>query len=237
MIFPKQYYGEDFKDVALEAQALEHINPKLLELESDLYQSKWFDYRHMNHVRATLIYMQFYKTVYQALYAIHFDHASAPYRKGIKVDDLFQMSKSERAGIWKGRQMADKHRLPYGFFIRHAMACGMTFERSQLPRPTQLYNEERVLYVLEKWRSFEAETVPMPCTISEWHQGGETDLDFRRWILQVLSRRPNPEFKLCDLILDGYLTMHDAVDYFGEEMESRINACKPIVESIKVSDD
>ncbi len=93
------------------------------EPERWLMTSKWFDYRFMHPVQATYLFTDAYRRVYKQMYATTFDRDRADYVKGIKAEDPFDLSKrnTDRAGLWKARQMADGLCMPYDLYIGIAM--------------------------------------------------------------------------------------------------------------------
>ena len=160
---PEQYFGNDITaDTDFDALAIAFIDANLFLDESKLYKTKWWDYRFMHPSKATLIFAQNYKDAIKRALRIRSDVYRAANFKGLKDANLFMNAKATYTGMWKARQAADKHGVPYDFWCWKAMEYAEERNWQYLPKPQQLYSTTPhkaakagdpsiVEYILNEW--------------------------------------------------------------------------------------
>lgn len=117
-----------------------YIRADWIQSEPALFRTKWFDYRFMNPVEATLIYVDAYEKVYRRMYRTNLDHRAAEHIRIPTAKTLFEQKKEVISGIWRGRQVADAVGMPYDRFIDRAFHHRLRFwQQRHLPRPHQIY--------------------------------------------------------------------------------------------------
>jgi hypothetical protein len=142
----------------LDTFVLQFVAPKHRKQESDLYQSKWFDYKLLHPVQACQVFMEAYDKVYRESVAARQDKGKAEGMRVLKAPFWQDLPARERTGIWKARRLADEYGMPYQDF------CDLAFEYARkrnwefLPQPMHLYSETRfeedhtmVEYIVMKW--------------------------------------------------------------------------------------
>lgn len=140
MHLPEEFVGSDRSHEDFEALAATMIDQKLLKEESALFSTKWWDYRFMHPTKATYLFAHFYKQAIKRALRKRCDVYKAANYKGLKSEELFENAKTTITGMWKARQMADKHGVPYWFWCWKAMEYGEQRDWQWLPKPTQLYS-------------------------------------------------------------------------------------------------
>lgn len=143
-------------DYERDVLALMTIPRKWVAFETDLFASKWFDYRYLHPVEATYLYAKAWEASWRRAFSRVIDDAKAPYVKCYKSHDVFDLKGTVLTGLWRGRQVADAIGMPYQAF------CDLTFEetlrfwqRSHLPRPTQTYASRLIEPVVAKWEELQ----------------------------------------------------------------------------------
>nr|WP_181374665.1 hypothetical protein [Pectobacterium carotovorum]AKG47497.1 hypothetical protein pA_00057 [Pectobacterium carotovorum] len=112
--------------------------------ELELFEKKWFDYRHLHPMDATLIFAESYKREYAKILESHGreDFRKAPFRTGLKRVPFIRLSKANITSLWKARQKADELGVDYGYFISSMLSIAARREWNELPRPQHLWQED-----------------------------------------------------------------------------------------------
>ncbi len=205
----------------LEAQILDKIPANLLLEEAALYQTKWFDYRRVHHGVATEIVAQFYRNTAKLLWAKYQDIHEAEVRSFLGHGSIFELKPVERNGLWKLRQVADRHGIPYGVYIMSAMNALLEDGWRRLPRPNQLYSPDIVQLARERWtqlsltRAFSAEDFWFSNKCWEGHPDQKAH---RAWLIETARRKGRPEVLLQSLVTRELLRLEDIPDDLRELM-------------------
>lgn len=143
-----------------EAHTHTHISKKLLAHEKELFGTKWFDYRFMTPFEATMKYVDDFVAVGRMIYRREFDlersqhihiMSSMMLRRKLSTG-LDVKTKAALTGYWRGRQVADALCMPYFEYINLALTYRMRmWQRTYLPKPSQLYGEEIVEKIQARW--------------------------------------------------------------------------------------
>jgi len=163
---------------------LAYINKQFVNWEIELFTTKWFDYRHLSPLHATIHYMRAYEKVFKRLYATHINHEVASYIKltnirtlarnmalpklnrlenrspttsEIKAEQKRVNARSSFSAYWRGRQIADALGMPYEVYIDLVATKRLRFwgKNPRLPRPMQLYRDVEVEYAQETWEGMQ----------------------------------------------------------------------------------
>src|SRR5690606_39053709 len=87
-----------------------------------------------------LLFAHYYKLAIKRALRVRSDVYRAANYKGLKHDELFLNAKATYTGMWKARQMADKHGIPYEFWCWQAMKYAEERNWAYMPKPQQLYS-------------------------------------------------------------------------------------------------
>ncbi|WP_273584417.1 hypothetical protein [Xenorhabdus sp. PR6a] len=120
--------------------------------ELALFDSKWFDYRHLHSMDATILFAEAYKREYSQIMLRHGreDFRKAPFKTGLKRCPFINLSKSNITSLWKARQKADELGVEYGYFIMSMLSIAAKREWGELPRPQHLWQDDLLEIFTEK---------------------------------------------------------------------------------------
>lgn len=129
----------------LDLLAIQKISPALFKEETSLYQTKWWDYRHLHPVEATYEFANEYLAAYRRVIQRRIESEVAKRIFPVKgMKDIFNDAKDiQITGFWKARQMADRIGCPYSFYCSEALLYGDKRDWAFLPKPTQMYSTQR----------------------------------------------------------------------------------------------
>ncbi|RRF43405.1 hypothetical protein EAO12_29065 [Klebsiella pneumoniae] len=87
--------------------------------ETELFATKWFDYRNMHPLVATCLFSEIYKIEYARIMLTHGrdDFQRAPYRTGLKARRLSGSRNGGKTSLWRARQFVDKYCCSYEYYI------------------------------------------------------------------------------------------------------------------------
>jgi hypothetical protein len=192
---------------------LASIPEELRIKESELRQSRWFDYRNKLPMQLTQLFADTYCEIYKEMYAKLRDYEYAEKITG-------NLSDSDLISLWLARQAADAIGCPYGFYIRFAMT--RTYERcwKYLPRPNQLYGEELLLDAKDVWDATRKDILYLAESNfykTQSYMGHPDQHDYHRYLVDTVKMRAVPEMILTRLIFrEKCLPEELAVEHFGD---------------------
>ncbi len=167
------YVGHDATVVECEELRLKHISPALYQKEPALFETKWWDYRFMHPTLATYFFAHCYMIAmrFHMRRSDDVDKARGwkvhPYKKPKKVMkrdctaeqwavfkeaneryknrdvDFFDTNKAYISGMWKSRQAADQHGVPYDTFCHGAVRHAERQKWKRHPMPNHLSSTTR----------------------------------------------------------------------------------------------
>lgn len=218
------YFGDDLTVDRYDELALFKINEKVLAGESELFQSKWFDYRHLHPTQATYLFAAHFTAEYRKMYQKIRDCERGKYITGSKGKDA--MDKGTTLGFWKGRQAADKIGMPYGLYIGSAMRflVGVnTWQR--IPNPTQLYSDKVKEFMTTEWVNLLNYDIITPETAHLSDDNAfciQCKHDIERWLLERIVERKNPHYSLAHFMFEKKLiSAETALRYVSSELIER----------------
>lgn len=168
----------------------------MLDLERELYLTKWFDYRFISPMEATQRFADVYIKIYQDIWRQEFDRDAAASKKALASGGLFH-SHREFALLWGARQEADVLGTPYELHIRHAMDIKLRLGWKKPPRPNQLCGikkaEKMVPALQKRWdeRMEIMRFTELPVYRAENFVAFHAQLDHQAYILDRLATHGN----------------------------------------------
>ncbi|WP_099139891.1 hypothetical protein [Xenorhabdus hominickii] len=131
---------------------VEHVGLSRTKCEVDLFQTKWFDYRHLHPMDATILFSEAYKREYSRIMGSHGreDFRKAPFKTGLKRCPFIQLSKANITSLWKARQKADELGVEYGYFVMTMLSIAAKREWGELPRPQHLWQDDLLEIFIDK---------------------------------------------------------------------------------------
>ncbi len=125
--------------VDLDALAIQRLPKTLLKGESDLYESKWWDYRFWHPAIATQMFALAYRKSFRRQHGKLYDVDSAAHVGGFKgFNILTEAHDRPLRGFWRARRAADEWGVPYDFWIAKAFEYALERHWHRIPTPEQL---------------------------------------------------------------------------------------------------
>ena len=235
----------DGKDLDLDAcEALLHTRwpPKEMRAEAALFQSKFWDYRHLHPVHATYLFAHIFTVETRAIIRAHIDNTPPRTLPSGHVLDWYPLGSGdvfEPAGgklqswqrkvkaLIRARQFADRYGMPYSFFIRHALRhyyFGRYYlfddERRTLPGPDMLNGEDCRIAVAEAWieeLGTRIHHATHPRYLVENDCGHHDVKAHQQALCDQIAKRSDPSYALKRFIGNGLLSPAVAAERFGTE--------------------
>lgn len=207
-------------------KACAYMNAEDWRIERQVSMTKWFDYRFMTPLAATLEFVEDYKFVFHARWRSDFDASTADLKRGTALGGLFANSR-EFSTFWNARVCADRMGVRYRFFINTTMETALRRGKwKRLPRPGQLWNKPDCLDAVQmKW----AEELAARQAVSELpHYRPENflglphQLDHQQHVLAVANKRANLRHALGHYIdIDPLVSVEQAEAVYGPWLVER----------------
>ncbi|SEE05654.1 hypothetical protein SAMN05444161_4738 [Rhizobiales bacterium GAS191] len=209
-------------------KAVSKIDSARLADERELAAIKWFDYRFMSPVEATVVFSQDYQKAFKAAWRASRDRDEAEKKIGIASNDVFHSGR-ELNSFWRCRQVVDELGMPYQFFIAAALEASLRIARRQLPRPNQLYKGSFVARAVEKWNEWQADGTitysKLPQYREESFRASPHQLMHRDWVVSAVRKRKHPAYSLSTLVFqERVLSQERAVQEFGPDVVAKAKA-------------
>lgn len=219
-----EFPGFDLSDDKCEELLVRYIDrAQYGEVESDLYSTKWFDYRRLHPIKASYLYTSAYFKAYSLEMKVRFDVNRGEYMRPVKgyKDDMFAIKAARHySALWKGRQAADSLGTPYDFYCRTIMRWAEENNWRHLPRPEHMYSTKVKDVVAERW-SEEISTKLIFPQDPYYHAANYNGCDqqdvFHRYIEQAVERRQKKALILSQVI-DKYIPKSNAIEIFGSAL-------------------
>lgn len=206
-----------------DALAVEHIPSKYWLRESELYASKWWDYRPMHPMQATYLFVDAYKRAYKAAYARRSDTEYAKWLKVFAKDDFLEGAASTRTALWLARQQADEIGCSYDFFCTRAMHYAERRDWAMLPRPQAMYSNKPMyqsdLTIAQHVERLWAEKVKTELMYStdafyqaENFVNNIHQREHQRMLIGRIQHNPNRAMLVADLVYEQRVLLPEVVE-------------------------
>lgn len=210
-----------FDDDYMTMQLVPDANVRALEL--GLFTAKWFDYRHLTPLKATIHYIDCYAKVYRQKYEEHFDAITAEViatdtfeKLLLALDDPKKATKTRGkiSSYWRGRQFADAIGIPYDLYIDLAMDFRLRYWKQRyLPKPGHLYGDMVLEKVQSRWHEIQTGRLYLaenPLFRATSYQGLPDQDSYHEWIFYQSTLRNEPERFLARMIKQNELPKEKA---------------------------
>jgi hypothetical protein len=203
------------------------IPKKVQKFDFELFATKWFDYRHLTPLEATLAYIDAFGVVYRRVYAQQMDAERAQHMNlttGAKVKSglISNNSKIKRnfTGYWRGRQIADALCMPYELYIELAIDYRMRhWQRAHLPRPEHLYHEWDVEKVQDRWIELQSASLYLsehPAYMTQNYAGTAAQNDYHEWLFKQANLRSNRTVMLARFVKEGVIQFDKVISRLSD---------------------
>ena len=191
------YFGSALNRLSCEVLAIQYIDRPLLKKETELFGTKWFDYRPMHPTAATYLLAHCYNRAYGHFVGTCMDH-SKRFMVAFKGKD-FMLTREAKA-FWRLRQKIDSLGIRYDFFCRHAMNWFGEAGWTQPPRPCHLTgNPDALIHVANEWANECRAKVQFAqsarYSVSKY-VGGVDQQAYEEFLIEQIMQRPNPKYAL-----------------------------------------
>lgn len=191
------FFGSSLDFNQCEILAIQHIDHKLLKLESNLYARKWFDYRPLHPTMATYLLTHHYNRAYGNFMATCFERGKGA-MVGFKGKDF--MNTREKKSFWKLRQKIDELGIRYEFFVREAMNWCVAHGWRQPPRPAHISsNDDLIVDVCNAWERecrAKLQFAKADRYLTAEFVGAPDQIAYEDWLLERIMQRPHPKYGL-----------------------------------------
>lgn len=113
-----------------------------LNLEPQLMMMKWFEYRFLSPMAATMLFAELYKEGLRSYLRTNIDYRLADTVKGVRTGIPSEPTR-QFTQLWRARQRADELFVPYDLFIEFGFEFVSRRKRRWTPLPLQLHASER----------------------------------------------------------------------------------------------
>lgn len=128
-----------------------YMTPDCWAAERDLAQTKWFDYRFLSPIQATLFFVEEYQRIFRWKWSQNSDSAEADKKRGIAVGGLFH-NRKEFSEFWTARAHADLLGVTYEIYISTAMETALRrAKQKRLLRAGQMRRDDCVVAIQRRW--------------------------------------------------------------------------------------
>lgn len=208
------------------------IMPDVLAIERELAHEKWFAYRFMSPLAATRLFASLYRQRFRKFIERHRDRNEAQRSVGLSFS-LFDRPGPQLTRVWKARQHADRHCLPYDLLIDFGFEFAGRRKWHHAPTPDQMFGSRASV---DEWsRKFEAfatENLPLlvdvMSALEPYHTGhyrglGDQD-EFRRFLLDHIREPGKPwAVKISNhAIRKRHVPLDAAIELVPEAMRSGV---------------
>jgi len=201
-------------------RAAENMHPEDWHVERRLSMTKWFDYRFITPLDATMQFVKDYQSVYRNMWKSNFDAATADMKRATAEKGLFA-NRREFSTFWNARVCADTLGVRYRFFVNVTMDAALRRGKwKRLPRPGQLWNKPGCIAAVKaKWEEELAGCQAVSAQahyLPENYLGLPHQLDHQQHALRVAKKRSNLMRALGSYIdIDRLVSVEQAEAVYG----------------------
>lgn len=226
----QKFIGQGLDQAAFDEKAVRFIRKDWLDREVPLFSTKWFDYRRMHPTEATYLYADHLIQAYRNAYRRNIDSRRGEHVRPFPKLDLFDNPKATISAVWRGRQCADAIGMPYDLYLSQAYQFATRYwQQKHLPRPSQLYNDTRVVDpMVEYWN--ERKKAVLHFATSEHYKndayvGTAAQNAHHEWLMEHASvNGGSPNLVGRFVFKEAVLPESKAVARFGSEVVERARA-------------
>lgn len=195
------FYGANFSFLELEALTVQNIPAEVSRAESGLFDKKWFDYRRLHPMQATLYFSEQYSQAYGKMLVKAFSHKMG-YSRGIKGKSF--LNSRERVTFWKLRQKVDAYGIRYEFFFNFAIDWHFAKGWLHIPRPSHLLsNDEMFADCILAWESLSKDVIQM--AEDNWYcvsnyAGHKDQIAYQNYLIEKIKGKRHKKYALHSLM-------------------------------------
>lgn len=211
------------RDTNFMAVEITRISDGLRSMEPELMKLKWFDYRFMTPLRATCLFACVYNRSYGEFIAKTRDIDESKYWRGVDINQHL-------ISFWRGRQAADTIGCRYDYYVRSAFERVLDHGWRYLPQPNQLYSEQLVLEVGDKWSELKKNVLQLAngdIYRAENYVGLPEQRAYHDYLIEQVRQRALPCALLSSVLSANLLPASVATKAFTrDELTKAIDFCR-----------
>ncbi|MBB6510420.1 hypothetical protein F4695_003809 [Rhizobium soli] len=186
--------------------------PEVLVREQAVAETKWFGYRFMSPLAATMLFAELYREILKRHVRAQQDVERAQQVRGLAFD-LFDAPSRVLTEVWNARLRADEMGIPYQLLIEFGLDFASRRKWQNPPRPGQVFGTENSRWAwfvkLEQFLDgrFEAcirELSDLPQYRAESYRGLQSQMDLRDYLFEELRSTTQP----WAMMLQSYCLVH-----------------------------
>lgn len=177
--------------VEISAKSLKLLSKSDLVLERHLHDSKWFDYRFMSPLEATIQFRKEFQKVYRAKYSMYIDTAESENKFGVRPGDPCA-HKKEFTSFWRARQQADVLGIPYNHYLWPAFEKLLRNGYRKIPYVNQFLGKNQTKIAFAAWeywkeiRTTRLKVSELPLYRNEAYEGLQAQDAHRAWVISEI---------------------------------------------------
>lgn len=212
------FFGANLPAARIEGLIAAHVPKKHIAEISDVYGTKWWDYRRLSPGHSFLLFAHHYYASFRRA-ARRFNaeraRANASGKHGLgaaligvgavqfKVEEIWDRDAAHITGMWNAMRVADGIGIPYDQYCQLGNEIALEQLWKRLPTPAQLYSTKMGAQILDRWeqkikgRFF---TATHPLYKLDHYAGLEVQDSYRRWLVERLGERPDPTTSIATVV-------------------------------------
>lgn len=219
--------------------AFMYIRDDLRAHDVGLYESKWFDYRFMTPIEATMAFIDTFGRISREIYTAEIDMDKAQHVRwptGVNVlDRVLDASLPEKKArsakwrfscFWRARACADATGMPYEVYIESVIRTRMrAWARAEIPTAAQLYGRIDVEKALDFWAGLQEAKMHYATHygyLPANYCGTAPQTAYARYLVEEAQKRQQSDLLLRQMIEDDKLSPTGLRDVVGEAEFQRI---------------
>lgn len=220
------YYGATLSDAQMDLLALERIPEGLRKGEPALYATKWWNYRVIHPVRATLMFAEYYRRAYLRVCQKRIATSEVSQIRVFQGENPLKEAPEKVTGFWKGRRAADELGIPYRFYCHNALEASEYLDWTYLARPEDLTNSALVTRIGLAWHEAKKWSIQLPSS-AIYGQEGQRGYYQDAWesdLCAQIARRRHPRYALQHHVTrTRMLSEAKAREFFGNELTDSLS--------------
>jgi hypothetical protein len=209
-----------------ELDSLRFVAKELSLRESELYRTKWFDYRLMHHVEATRYWAFCYSEAVRTFCTLAHDASKSADLK--TFDDRDALRTREASACVTARQGLDQIGCRYPWAMMWYVHRFSDRGWLAMPRPNQLYSEELLLDLRDAW-AIECRASLQRPSAPVFRASGRAGMrsEYAEWAMDQAALRSSSGqlwMPLSTLLREGYLDPEHIESRFGTQTLARVRS-------------
>lgn len=226
--FLGSFRGAELRPEQLDGILAFSLSRKDLDDGRGFYASKWWDYRFVHPGHSFFLFAHHYREAvirWRTMFGVspflrlrYEDHPIWRIEDGKRVAS----PQAYRTSLWRAMCFADSAGISYDRWINWAFELAFEEKWQRLPTPAGLTGVRTIQAILARW---EDETTALmavpkdPRYLSANFVGDPTQIEFQKWLLGLIKRRPNQAIALKNfLTVEPYANPDMARTVLGEHV-------------------